>query len=368
MKPNYDKSILSVSSSILRHYGIKSNYKSLNELDIILKRNYKNVVFLILDCLGENIINKNLADDDILRNNVITTVTSVFPPTTAAATTAFHSGLSPYESGWIGWMPYFKEYDRMIELFLGTDFYTGEKISYFLENNDLNYETIYEKICKKNGNIKYKKLFPSFEENGSKTFEELCGKIKIACENDNQNLISAYWDEPDYTIHHNGTCSEVTKHVVKSISNNIEKLSNELKDTLIIISADHGAIDVKEVYLNEIKEIDECLSKPPSIESRFVSFFIKDGRQKEFYKSFTTKFKDKYKLYTKQEFLDEYLLGKGNKHSRIDSYLGDYIFISESSLSIRYSTTGIKQAPHLADHAGITKDEMIVPVIAIECR
>ena len=142
MKPNYNKSILSVSSSILKHYGIKSNYKSLNELDIILKKNYKNVIFLILDCLGENIINKNLTDKDILKNNVITTVTSVFPPTTAAATTAFHSGLSPYESGWIGWMPYYKEYDRMIELFLGTDFYTGEKISGFLENNDLNYKTI----------------------------------------------------------------------------------------------------------------------------------------------------------------------------------------------------------------------------------
>ncbi len=368
MKPNYNKSILSVSSSILKHYGIKSNYKSLNELDIILKKNYKNIVFLILDCLGENIVNQNLTDKDILKNNVITTVTSVFPQTTAAATTAFHSGLSPYESGWIGWMPYYKEYDRMIELFLGTDFYTGKKIPGFLENNDLNYKTIYEKICEKNTNIKYTKLFPSFEKNGSKTFEELCNKIKIVCENNSQNLISAYWDEPDYTIHHNGTSSKITKDVVRNINKTIEKLSKELKDTLIIISADHGAIDVKEVYLNEVKEIDKYLSKPPSIESRFVSFFIKEGKQNEFYKSFTTKFKDKYKLYTKQEFIDKHLLGKGKKHNRIDSYLGDYIFISESTLAIRYTTTETKQAPHLADHAGITKDEMIVPVIAIECK
>ena len=122
------------------------------------------------------------------------------------------------------------------------------------------------------------------------------------------------------------------------------------------------------MYLNEVKEIDKYLSKPPSIESRFVSFFIKEGKQKEFYKNFTTKFKDNYKLYTKQEFIDKHLLGKGKKHSRIDSYLGDYIFISESSLAIRYNVAETNQTPHLADHAGITKDEMIVPVIAIECK
>lgn len=368
MNPDYNKSILSISSSILKHYGLKSNYKSLTELDKILNKKYKNIVFLILDGLGANIINEHLNKDDILKSNILTTVTSVFPPTTTAATTALHSGLSPYETGWIGWLPYFKEYDKMVELFFGTDFYTGEKISGFLENNDLKYETIYEKICNKNKNINYTKLFPAFEKNGSKTFEELCSKIKKTCSNNKQNIISAYWDEPDHTIHHNGTKSKTTTKQVKNINNSIEKLVKELKDTLIIITADHGATDVKEVYLNEIKEIDECLSKPPSIESRFVSFFIKEDKKEEFYKNFTNKFKDKYKLYTKEEFLNQQLLGKGKKHKRIDSYLGDYIFISESPLAIRYTITGTKQSKHIADHAGITKEEMIVPVITIECK
>ena len=113
-----------------------------------------------------------------------------------------------------------------------------------------------------NNNINWgKHEFSWYEKNGSKTFEELCNKIKIACENNNQNLISAYWDEPDYTIHHNGTSSKTTKDVVKNINKTIEKLSKELKDTLIIISADHGAVDVKEVYLNEVKEQVEINAK-----------------------------------------------------------------------------------------------------------
>ena len=105
--PDYDRSILSISSSIMKYYNVESNYKSLPELDKILDKKYKNIVFLILDCLGDNIIKKNLSNNSILKSNVITNVTSVFPTTTAAATTAIHSGLSPLESGWIGWMPYF---------------------------------------------------------------------------------------------------------------------------------------------------------------------------------------------------------------------------------------------------------------------
>ena len=368
MKPDYNRSILSVSSSILKYYNLDANYKSLAELDAVLKNKYKNIVFLILDCLGVNIINNNLSENNLLKKNILTTVTTIFPSTTVAATTAFHSGLSPYETGWLGWMLYFKEYDRMIEVFSGKDFYTEEKIIDPPGETFLKYEQIYEKICKKNQKVNLHKIFPSFAENGSKTFEELCSKIKLACENEGQNLISAYWDEPDHTIHYNGVKSNATYEVLKNIDDNLKKLAEELSDTLIIISADHGAVDVNEVYLNEIKELDELLSKPLSIESRFASSFIKEGMQEKFLTEFKKHFKDKYKLYSKEEFLKEQLLGLGKKHERIDSYLGDLIFISESNLAIRYALPNTKKKFHVADHAGLTKDEMLVPVIVVECK
>ena len=215
--PDYDRSILSISSSIMKHYNIKSNYKSLPELDNILKKDYKNIVYLILDCLGDNILTENMPDDSILKRNKITTVTSVFPPTTTAATTAIHSGLSPLESGWIGWMPYFKEYNKAIVLFTGKDYYTDELVMEKPENNILKYESIYEKISKKNKNIKYHQCFPSFAENGSNTFEELCEKIKECCNNNDFNIISAYWDDPDHTIHYTGTNSKEVKEVLNNI-------------------------------------------------------------------------------------------------------------------------------------------------------
>ena len=371
-KPDYDRSILSISSSILKNYGLKSNYKSLLELDEVLSKKYRNVVFLILDCLGTVVLENDLPEKSILRKSHVTDVTSVFPPTTAAATPAFHSGLSPLENGWVGWMPYFKEYNCMIELFTGKDFYTKEKIMQPAEKDSLKYKTIYEKVCEKNKDIKYHKVFPSnIVENGADTFSELCDQIKKSCNNKDKNLVSAYWADPDHTIHHNGVYSKAVKDVLKDIDNNLVKLTKELsKDTVIIISADHGAVDVIDTYINEIKEIDECLKRPPSIESRVISFFIKRGMKTKFKNALRKNFKDKYILYTKNQFIKQNLFGRGKEHKRIQEYLGDYIMIVNSDLNIRYSINGEidKDKEHLADHGGITEEEMMVPLIILDCN
>ena len=362
--PDYNRSILSVSSSIMKYYHLNSKYKSLSELDYILNNNYNVIIFLILDCVGTNIIENNLGKDSFLRKNLLTNVTTVFPPSTAAATTAFHSCLSPLESGWIGWMPYFKEHNCALTLFTGCDYYTGEKVIDDYKKYGLDYETIYEKICRKNKDVNYHKCFPKFDINGSKTFEELCDKIKNICKSNTKNIISAYWDETDSIIHENGTVSKLVKYSLQNIDKSLKELSQSLEDALIIISADHGAIDLKEVFIDEIDEINECLLLPPTIEARFVSFFIKKGKKLKFKKALKKYFKDKYIIYTKEKFLKTGLLGTGVQHKKINDYLGDYIVIMSSDLSIRYHGYK-KKKTHVADHSGITKEEMIVPVIAI---
>ena len=71
-------------------------------------------------------------------------------------------------------------------------------------------------------------------------------------------------------------------------------------------------------------------------------------------------------LFTKEEFSKSNLLGRGKKHYKIDEYLGDFIAISISNKAIRYTIDGNKFKKLIADHAGMTKEEMEVPVIIIE--
>ena len=366
--PDYNRSILSVSSSILNKFNIKSDYPSLKEIDKYLKKDYRNIVFIILDCMGMKILEKNLKKNSILRKNLKTSVSTVFPSTTVAATTAFHSGMSPLESGWIGWMPYFQEYNNIIETFTSKEFYTGNTLDIpSIGESILKYETIYSKIINKNSDVAYHKVFPSFVPNGAKSIEEFCNKIHSACNSKNKyNLVSAYWNEPDHTIHHTGVYSNETKIILENIDKNIKQLVKKLDNTLIIISADHGAVDVEEIYINKYKELIDCLKMPPSIETRFVTFFVKENKHRYFKEKFKEIFKDDFYFFTMNKFLASNLLGKGKKHYKINEYFGDFVAISKSSKTIRYTLEENKFERLMADHAGITKDEMQVPIIIIE--
>ena len=99
--PNYDRSILSITSSVLAHYGVKSAYPTLPELDKALEGK-KKVLWLIADGLGSEVLRRTLPETASLRRHAKATVTSVFPPTTTAAITAYYSGKSPMEHGWLG--------------------------------------------------------------------------------------------------------------------------------------------------------------------------------------------------------------------------------------------------------------------------
>ena len=85
---DYDRSLVSVSNSLLKYYNVKTYHPSLKLLDEKLAKNYKNVIFMILDGMGTDLIEKNLPETSFIRQHISAQIFSVFPPTTTAATTA----------------------------------------------------------------------------------------------------------------------------------------------------------------------------------------------------------------------------------------------------------------------------------------
>ena len=368
IKIDYDKSILSVSNSVLEYYKIPHQYKSLAVLDKIMAEDYQNVVLMIIDGMGADILAKNLPEDSFLRQHVITNVSSVFPPTTAAATTAYHSGLPPIASGWMGWMEYIPQYDKIIELFLDIEYYSGEPTNKpSLSENLLKYEDIYSKVIKSHPEVEFHKIFPPFEKDGVKSFDELCNRLREETrQNNNKKLFSVYWTEPDHSIHECGVCSTEVKEILRDINAKLEELATSLNDTLLIISADHGAIDVKEEMLNDYPDVCACFKRPPALESRFKTFYIKDGKQEEFKRLFEKYFGEDFVLYTKQEFLAAHILGYGTPHPIVEKSLGDFVIIGIKDKELHYTTSERDVKHMIADHAGFSKAELTVPLIIIK--
>ena len=70
--PEYDRSILSVASSVLNYFGVKDcQHKSLPEFDELLNKNHKNVIVMLFDGLGVSAINEHLSENDFLRKHFV---------------------------------------------------------------------------------------------------------------------------------------------------------------------------------------------------------------------------------------------------------------------------------------------------------
>ena len=50
--PDYDNSILSVISSILKYYGYDNGHKTLEVLDKKLQKDYDNILLMLFDGMG----------------------------------------------------------------------------------------------------------------------------------------------------------------------------------------------------------------------------------------------------------------------------------------------------------------------------
>lgn len=375
--PNYDKSILNLINSILKSYNVPTKYNGLKDLDEELIKRYKNIVLIILDGMGEHILN-NISPNGFFKRNKKSVITSVYPSTTTAAITTYYSGKPPIETGWIAMSQYFKEYGRCMEMLREKESYTGERIKDAkIDIYDLiKYDTIYSQIEKSSPEVKAYEINPSYCKARSKRnlnaddIRVMCDYIDCLCNNKDRNFILAYSDNPDGLLHKYGCDSKEVKEYILNAEAKIKELCGKIQhtDTLVIVSADHGHKDIKKVCNSiELTDIQECLIMPPSLESRVVTFWVKEDKKEKFEKIFKEKFKKEFLLYTKTEFLEKNMLGLGVKHPKIDDFIGDYIALSIGDSIIKLGTNiGKEKVNKKSTHCGLTKEEMEVPLIIIK--
>lgn len=356
MKPDYKDTILNIIAGIRKNYGYPSRYEEPKE---IFDKKYKNCIILLIDGMGMNILNENLEGDDFLRKNILFSEHAIYPSTTAASTTATVSGRAPQESGWTGWENYIKELDRDIILFTGENYFTGEK------TGRTGYDFMPVIPFYSDMRVRGYQINPDF----SKPQVDINDVLNQSLEklNNPKGVIEyVYWPEPDTIMHKTGPYSIETKTMLKEINDKVERYANTLpEDTLLIISADHGHTPVEPIDFYHCKSIYKYLKNNPSNDSRCITFRVKDGCHKEFEKTFNQLFGNIYKLMKSEDAIKEGYFGPANTpiHSRISDFLGDYVAMATNKYYFNYK--GPDGHIFKSHHAGITKDEMEVPVIVI---
>ena len=380
--PDYDNCIAGIPNSVLKSMGLEPGRRTLELLDRHLEgRSYENVVVILLDGMGKNIMDANLSKDGFFASHLAGTLSSTFPPTTVAATTSIQNGMEPCEHGWLGWDCYYPQIDKNVTVFLNTETGTDEQAEdYNVAWRYCGYESTVDRLLK--AGVQAYNAMP-FLEPFPDTFEKICDRIEKLCEKPGRKYIYSYWREPDHLMHEKGCFGKDAKELLGKLEEQVKGLCEKIsasktaendciendfeKDdgTLVIVTADHGHIDTKGVALVDYPKICECLTRLPSIEPRALNFFIKPGMEEQFVSEFNRKFSDSFMLFTKAEVLEKKLFGRGAEHPAFRDMLGDYLAVATGDLCI-YNTR--EEADFfIGAHAGLTEDEMTIPLILVEC-
>jgi hypothetical protein len=360
--PDYKETILNVTGSILKHYRVKTATATLPLLDKELAKNYRNVVLILVDAMGSFALKSHLGGKGALNKDKQRDITSVFPSTTVSATTSVLSGRAPIETGWLGWCQYFIEEQKSVILFTNEDYYDETVvIDHPVAGTALPYQTIYRQIEEASPAVKTWEIFPAFRTPENDTFLKECQGIQKTARQPGRNFIYCYWDKLDTLMHIYGASSAEAKAMMEQIDAAYATLLSGLDDdTIVITIADHGQVDVFPLPLWNYRDLQATFRHEPSIESRATAFFIKPEQKKIFEDRFKDHFRDKYILYTVDEAVQTGLFGPGVPHPRFREFLGDYLAVA---IDHYYFQLFSYPTPIKGQHAGILKDEMLVPLV-----
>jgi len=365
--PDYKNNILNISASLAAYLGVENSYPQLDILQDKLNKGFSTVIFIIFDALGYYNLKYHLDENDLLVRETHKKITSVFPSTTTNATTTMMSLSYPGEHCWLGWSLYFKEIDSCVDIFLnkisGKDHYLKEDFVF----NIIPYSNFYNR--RKNEAIDVYTLFPEFVATGKsknhRSYRDLADMfthLDDFCRVPGRKIIYTYCNEPDQTMHLHGATSNETGQIIKEINRLVSSFSERLSDTLLIISADHGQIDITEhIELYRDQALQKYLVRPLSMETRAASMLVDPMREEEFQKFFSSIYSE-HSLYKTIDLIASGVFGQP-VIPQARAFLGNYIAVPQGNSGFLLHDA-VKQYP--GNHGGLTPEEMYVPLILIE--
>ncbi len=372
--PDYDNCCVNIISSVSKYFGLNPYHSTLPLVDKELKKGYKNVVVLLLDGMGQDMLARQLPQDSFLRTYFLQELSAVFPSSTTPSTVSFKSGLTPLEHGWWGHYLYLKEVGCSTNLYLNTE--TCSKKNVHMRNvahNVMPYETILDQIDKITPPSTHCYAICNEEARDEAgitqityaTFDEMSDYIYTLTQNPGGRYIYAYHNFPDDMMHKKGPYSNEVGNLMAELDAQVEYLCKRCSDTLFLISADHGQTEIHEVRdIADYPDVCDCMIMPPTGLSRCFNFYIKADKRQEFVKLAKKYFSDKFLLFSKKEVLEKGLLGKGKQHYKIDDTLSDYLLVAIDDCNLAMTT--LYELPiiqPIGNHGGLTVQEMRVPLI-----
>lgn len=377
--PNYKNgSIVNLMATLTKELGGGSPYGLLKDFNPETLGG-KNIILMAVDGLGYEFL-KKYGRGSFLEKNLKQEITSVFPSTTAAGITALLTGVPAEQHGLTGWFLYLKELGLVSRILPFTTRSGRINLSeQGIKFSDIfQIESIFRKIKAASYAIQHRDYINSpysrITTAGAKrlSFNSAPGfflAIKKALkQKTKRKFIYAYWDGLDSSCHKYGCAGQKTLRHFKAFDKKVEVFSKTLKNTVLIITADHGIIDTpphRVIKVADYPEFVDMLALPLCGEPRLVYCYVKPGETSKFKDYVKNNFSKYCAIYKSETLIKKNFFGLFKAHPRLGDRVGDYTLVMKDNYIIKDFLVAEEPKISIGNHGGVSREEMFVPLIVI---
>jgi hypothetical protein len=141
-------------------------------------------------------------------------------------------------------------------------------------------------------------------------------------------------------------------------------------DTALIVSADHGLTDVPKRRILKVEDhpaLAECLALPLSGEARMSYAYVRDGKNAAFESYMKRRFGSVATVVKSETAFKKGLFGLGAAHPKMKERIGNYLIVMKDGYALQDTLMGEVHSKHSGRHGGVSKEEMLVPLIILRC-
>jgi predicted AlkP superfamily pyrophosphatase or phosphodiesterase len=338
------------------------------------------VVLLAIDGLGYDYLSRK---QGALREYLRGSLTSVCPATTASAVTSLLTGVAPQQHGFTGWFTWFREIGSVLAVLPFHSRFGGEPLSGvgFTPASLCGGTPLFERIQADAHVVTpdwiVDSVFNRAFQNGARAWpyrgvEGLFAGIEQAANAaSGRALIYAYWPDFDSLAHPHGVASGEVTQLFEQLDAAFARFVRRLQGSgvTLIITADHGFIDSppeRTVLLEEHPALADTLILPLCGEQRFAYCYLHPGREQRFEEYVRNELGHCAELFASAELIQRGWFGRGTPFRELQERVGHYTLVMRENWKIKEWVLGEKRHQHIGVHGGVSREEMLVPLIVAE--
>ena len=368
-----------------------------------LPTRYDKVILFFVDAFGwrffQQYAEKYPFLKTILRHGAVSQMTSQFPSTTAAHVTCMHTGLDVGQSGVYEWNYYEPLVDEVITPLLFA--YAGDKERDTLKRSGIPTEaffptqTFYQKLQTR-GITSYvfqsasytPSTFSDIVYKGATVipFKRLSGALSnlaelVVADTAPITYYFLYFDKIDAICHTYGPNSRQFEEAVDAFLRMMEelfykKLSGKVRQTLVVLTADHGQVEVdprRTFYLNKLDiDIEQYLQRNqrgklliPAGSARDMFLHVKEERIDEVVALLQKHLADRAEVYCTEQLVAQHFFGSTQPSRAFLTRVGNVVILPYQHETVWWYEEGKFDMHFQGHHGGLTPEEMEIPLLLL---